>query len=530
MFKNNFILLNRYKNGLTKFSLNELKYEQSIINNNNLKFLLILLLTILFYIFGQNDFLDKDSEDNISLNNFKLNDNESVMHNYSLYNLYKYNQISILITLVNERKIDDISLLNFIDNLKNQTLKEIQIIFILSKTEKNLKETEIKKDKRVKFFFSTNNIEFDIIYLLNLINGKYIFLLDKLILFEKDDLEKIIFKTNGKIDNYFQISIENNSFYLIKTKILRKLVDDGQYFNNSLDIINKFISLSTPHLNYIHITMCPNDYYVPLTYVSMISILSSKDEFTFISFYLIISKDFQKKNINFLLSLYEQFDYFNISFIEIDDRYKNAFISKRMTIQTYFRFSLGEIFPNLNRMIYLDSDIIVYKDLNTLYNLNFNGKMVLGQITLFNRSKKTGTFKINNGILLFNLIQMRKMKIEKEVLNIIKKGEKLRYHDQTLMNKYFQKFIGIFPLEYNVRNWENIRKMKNWNKLTGKIYDEDYVYFSQKYPFIRHYIGGHNKPMNSNKAHIEDWWFFARKSKYYRQKTFQIQNIFSFNK
>ena len=127
----------------------------------------------------------------------------------------------------------------------------------------------------------------------------------------------------------------------------------------------------------------------------MISILSSKEEFTYISFYLIISKDFQKKNIDLITSLYEQFDFFNITFIEMDEKYNDAFISKRMTIQTYFRFSLGELFPFLNRILYLDSDVIVYKDLNKLYNLNFNGKMVLGQVTYGNRNKKTGIFSIN---------------------------------------------------------------------------------------------------------------------------------------
>ena len=94
--------------------------------------------------------------------------------------------------------------------------------------------------------------------------------------------------------------------------------------------------------------MCPNDYYVPFTYVSMISILSSKEEFTFISFYLVISEDLKKNNIDFLSSLYEQFDYFKISFVKIDNRYKDAFLSRRMTVQTYYRFSLGELFPFLN--------------------------------------------------------------------------------------------------------------------------------------------------------------------------------------
>ena len=333
-------------------------------------------------------------------------------------------------------------------------------------------------------------------------------------------MEKLIY-------NIFKIQIQNNSFYLIKTKILRNLIDNGHIFNNTHDLINHILLSPKPQLNFISIAICPNDYYAQLTYVSMISILSSKEEFTFISFFLIISKDFQKKNIDFLLSLYEQYDYFNITFVEMDDRYKNAFLSRRMTVQTYFRFSLGELFPYLNRMLYLDSDIIVYKDLNKLYNLNFNGKMVLGQITGYNRSKKTGIYHINNGILLFNLNQMRKINVEEKVFKIIEKREKLRYHDQTLMNKYFKKYIGIFPIEYHIRNWGSFDDIKAWNKLSGNIYDNDYIYFAQKYPTIRHYLGP-RKPMNSNKNHIEDWWFFARKSKYFSKKTFNLKKVFRF--
>ena len=236
---------------------------------------------------------------------------------------------------------------------------------------------------------------------MELIKGKFIIIIEKYIIFKKNDLENLFFLTCGKSDNIIKGQIRNNSFYLIKTKILKNLIDNGYFFNHTHEIINHIISLSKPNLNYISIAICPNDYYIPLTYVAMISILSTKGDFTFISFYLIITKILKKRNIDFLKSLYEQFDYFNITFVQMDNRYKDAFISKRMTIQTYFRFSLGELFPNLNRILYLDSDIIVYKDLNKLYNLNFNGKLVLGQVTGCNKSKKTGIFHINNGILLF---------------------------------------------------------------------------------------------------------------------------------
>ena len=528
--KYKFILLNNVKNDFEQISHIEIRNEQSIIINKE-KLFILLLLILIFYSWKRWVFNSRINEESIF--SIDLNDYNNIMSNHSLYNLYKYDQISLLIFGMNHWEINNTSLLNFIESLKRQTLKDFQITIVLPKelnsSKYTLIQSEIKSSDKIEIFTPSENQELNTNKLMNLIKGKFTMIIDKFILFPEDEFEKIYQMTIGKTDNIFECRVQNISFHLIKTKILMNLIDDGQLFKNYINLINSIIQLQKPQLNYISIAICPNDYYVPFTYVSMISILSSKDEFTFISFYLIISEEFQKKNIDFIYSLYEQFDNFNISFIHMDDRYKDAYISKRMTIQTYFRFSLGELFPFLNRMLYLDSDIIVYKDLSKLFYLNFIGKMVLGQVTGYNRSKKTGIYHINNGILLFNLNIMRKMKIEEKVLQILKKKQKFRYHDQTLMNLYFKEYIGIFPLEYHIRNWGSLKEMKEWNKVAGSVYDEDYFYFSQKYPYIRHFLGP-QKPIKSEKNHIEDWWYFARKSKYYKKKSSKFEDIFAFNK
>ena len=394
MIKNNFILLNNSKNDFSQFSYYEPNENHSIIKNNTIKLILILLLIINFFLSNNFGIFLLNYKEKESDNNMNLTDYGSIMGNYTLYSLY--DQITILVDDIINWKIDNKSLLNFFDNMKEQTLKDVQFIFILPKDSKyKYIRSSIQKQKRFEIFSPTSNLELDTFKLMNLIRGKFIMILEKFIMFEKNEFEKLISLTNGKIDNIFESHIQNNSLYIIKTKILRNLIDNGQLLNNTKYLINNIFSLPKSQLNYISIAICPNNFYASLTYVSMISILSSKEEFTYISFYLIISKDFQKKNIDLITSLYEQFDFFNITFIEMDEKYNDAFISKRMTIQTYFRFSLGELFPFLNRILYLDSDVIVYKDLNKLYNLNFNGKMVLGQVTYGNRNKKTGIFSIN---------------------------------------------------------------------------------------------------------------------------------------
>ena len=198
----------------------------------------------------------------------------------------------------------------------------------------------------------------------------------------------------------------------------------------------------------------------------------------------------------------------------MDNRYNIAYISRYLTKQTYYRFSAGELIHNLNKIIYLDTDTIVYNDLTEFYNLNFNGKVILGQPTYFNRSPKTGIYKINNGILLLNLKRMRKMKIEQKVLYILNKGFQNDYHDQFLLNQYFPEIIGIFPPKYHIRPWNDFNEVKEFNIRSGNIYDNDYLYFSSKYPTITHYVYD-SKPIFNNKSKSEDWWYFARISKYY---------------
>ena len=127
--------------------------------------------------------------------NLRLYNNENFMRNESLYQLYKYEQISLLIFGINNWGINETSLLIFIQSLKQQTLKEIQIIFILSdeKEDKivNLVKKCINNDKNIKIFTPSESNELDNYYLMNSIKGKFILIIEKLVIFEQRELENL---------------------------------------------------------------------------------------------------------------------------------------------------------------------------------------------------------------------------------------------------------------------------------------------------------------------------------------------------
>ena len=418
-----------------------------------------------------------------------------------------------------------------IENLRSQTLNDFEVILTSTKTEfKEYKEFKNLSllDKRFKFKKNKEEDSIDnLLSIMKLLKGKFALIMHKYFKFKRNDFEHFFNFTKGKTKNIYKFKINEESLFLIKSKILKDINDNKIKFNNFTDLFDYIISLPEPQLNYISIALSTNNYYTPFAYVCMTSILYSKNENTYILFYIIISEDFFQKNIDFLKSLYDQYDNFNITFLEIDNRYDKAFISSYLTKETYFRLSLGELIPHLNKIIYLDDDVIIFKDLTNLYNMNFNDKMILGQTYRF--EKKTHYYRVNAGILLLNLQKMRDINLEKKVLNIlINKNEQYENHDQSIINKYFKKYTGVFPPEYNARPF-NKREIIKFNDKLGKLYNKDYFLFSWKYPAMRHYLGENKIPfLNINNKIFEDWWFFARLSKYFKLKTNNLNEVFNF--
>ena len=457
------------------------------------------------------------------------------MHYYSLYPQFKFPQISFIITNFDNNKKNFLEIIARIKHLISQNFSNIEIILHMQKINKfeaknfNNQFKNLINDKTIKLYIKKENISQSYSSLINLAKGLYTVFIDELSKLDNIKIQYLFESKNFSVDNLLILNISNNSnIYLLKTKILKDLIDNGLKFNSLNEILTNFNSNSLPKFNYISVSICPDNRFTKLAYVTMISILSSKNFNTYICFYLIIPSNFEKNNEKFLDSLHEQYEGFNISYITMDDRYKKAYTDWRITTQAYYRFSLGELLPNINKIIYFDTDIIVYKDLSNFYNLNFEGKMILGQATYGNKNaQKHGFHRINTGVLLLNLKSMRENKFEEQVIKIIKKGLKLSYHDQTLLNDFFKQYIGIFPPEYHTRPWSNYKEMKTFVSKVGNPFDKDYFYFANKYPVVRHFLGGY-KPRNPNVNFIEDWWFFARKSKYYNDSSRNFESAFSY--
>ena len=115
------------------------------------------------------------------------------------------------------------------------------------------------------------------------------------------------------------------------------------------------------------------------------------------------------------------------------------------------------------------------------------------------------------------------MKIEKKVLTLLNNGFHDNFHDQAIINIFYKRYIGFLPPEFNSITF-NYKAVKERKKKFGRLYNFDSLYFSFKFPYIIHYPGD-PKYKTYNK---EDWYYFARKSKYFIKRSHNYSRIFKF--
>jgi lipopolysaccharide biosynthesis glycosyltransferase len=113
------------------------------------------------------------------------------------------------------------------------------------------------------------------------------------------------------------------------------------------------------------------------TLVSMTSTLENNDNNqNILVYYLLLSHDFNVKNLEIFESLKYHYD-FKIKYFFIPNIFTDM-DKWRESDTIYYKLLIPLMFPELERMIFLDGDTLIFKDISEMYNLPFNGNFVLG--------------------------------------------------------------------------------------------------------------------------------------------------------
>ncbi|GBU23582.1 glycosyl transferase [Fibrobacteria bacterium R8-3-H12] len=294
--------------------------------------------------------------------------------------------------------------------------------------------------------------------------------------------------------------------------------------------------------NKIHISLASDARNVAAMATAIVSSLHNKNADDFYVFYLLLAGevgiDLQKKLHDCAVGFEESCE---INFIDLKDKFSNIDLGCYITYAAYFRIMLSSILPNLEKIIYIDTDTLVRQNLTELWNFDIGENYIAGVPSFswqYHRAKYkranflTTDFCINSGVMLMNLKEWRANGIEQKCLDKIgdKKLGKIEKGDQVILNFVCYPKIGFLPCKWNM----SYDKIQNYNGYLRK-YD---LFFSAgelndawNNPAIFHWTGPRKPWMYYNVPLAHEWFRYYIKTPFahnrHLQRTSCIKSKFS---
>ena len=261
-----------------------------------------------------------------------------------------------------------------------------------------------------------------------------------------------------------------------------------------MDYVSKVIKFgkNNKEQNAKHILLCGDKNYIKYCGVTLTSILLSNPDknFTFHLFCDDISeKDLEKiketaEKFNTIINIY----YLNVDLLEkfSTDMQGNDHIS----IAAYFRFiAFGELSKCIDKVLYLDSDILVKGSIVDFWNTEMCSKcaVVIEDAAGKENAKRLKTDKyFNSGVMFVDLKIWDDKDYTKKCIEVAAK-KVYRFLDQDILNLVLDENIILIDKKYNY-NYSLSRLMDKSKKPSAEKLSDDIV--------ICHFIGA-SKPWHS---------------------------------
>lgn len=191
----------------------------------------------------------------------------------------------------------------------------------------------------------------------------------------------------------------------------------------------------------------------------------------------------------------------------------DAKVTGHFSIEMYYRIFVSSLVPQtLERIMWLDADIIAEGNIQSFYHQDFEGKSLIAckdQLQELRGTDHNHTLHLperyaifNSGVLLFNLDKIRTTFDSKKVLSMIKEyGTVLRFPDQDLLNMLYCNDVKYADGKYNRQYFQHFTRWKS----ADSIYKECSSEF-----IVIHYIG-EQKPWMSNYCDPMDRYYWKYK-------------------
>lgn len=193
-----------------------------------------------------------------------------------------------------------------------------------------------------------------------------------------------------------------------------------------------------------------------------------------INIYL-LNKSLSDKKINDISKYIEKMGgKFENIVVSDDDLPELPIVLNRFSIEMYYRIIAHKLLPkDLDKILWLDADIIINGKLDKFYDQSFNEKYLIVCKDFYEQEEEIQSIKknmdinnkhiyFNSGVILFNLNKIRKSITEEDIRTcLIEYKDKLTYPDQDILNYLYQnnvKYDNEYIYNFQVNNLKNLTR------------------------------------------------------------------------
>lgn len=222
---------------------------------------------------------------------------------------------------------------------------------------------------------------------------------------------------------------------------------------------------------------------------------------------------------------------FSIRFFNLSKYLNNITLTlnQELSIAAFYRLLVPDVFSGFNKILYIDIDTVLKKDIADVYNQNISNYQI-GAVrdlhvinNIYPKNKeyfddycnlKDINNYFNSGVLLFNIQKMSENKnIVDEFLQIAQ-TKYFRYSDQCVLNIYYDKNRNLIKMLDYTNNYYFSRYC--FDKFPSSIL-HDYLKYKPNIKIL-HYIS-YTKPWKdiSKSLFAGTWWYYALFSPFFKE-------------
>lgn len=282
----------------------------------------------------------------------------------------------------------------------------------------------------------------------------------------------------------------------------------------------------------IPVVFASDNAYVPMLTTTIVSMLANADPTRFYDI-IILERNIGGEKRELIKSAVSQYKNASIRFHNVSrmiSGYDLTTNNQHISMETYYRFLVQEILDCYDKVLYLDSDLIVKGNIRELYDIELGDNLLaaahdidyLGNLNM-NDGKRltytTQTLKLKKpynyfqaGVLLLNTRALRKLHTVSEWMDIVIRANYI-YDDQDILNTKCQDRVVFLPFEWNVMHDCGGRIDSVFKFAPSEIYD---AYMASRVnPKIIHYAGWEKPWVNPECDYAPEYWQYARKTPFY---------------